>query len=97
MITKASELLKMHCKILTQFEGVLKSHLDNTWQIDGRLFMEVVVGDDKLKIVAELYIGDMLSAWGSCKIVAVAPWECTWDRFHQFLPLLINLLLYSIQ
>ena len=44
--------------------------------------MEVVVGDDKLKIVPELYISDMLSAWGSCKLVAVTPCKCTWDRFH---------------
>ena len=59
--------------------------------IDGRQFLEVEVGNEKLKVVPEFcYLGDMLSAGGGCELATITRCKCAWGRFRELLPLLTN-------
>ena len=58
---------------------------------------EVEVGNEKLEVVPELcYLGDMLSAGGSCELAAITRCKCAWRKFRQLLPLLTNQTQYDI-
>ena len=55
--------------------------------------MKAVVDGEKLEAVSELcYQGKMLSAGDSCELaVATEVYKCALGKFHQLLPVLINL------
>ena len=45
--------------------------------IDGKQFLEVEVGNEKLEVVPEFcYLGDMLSAGGGCELAAITRCKC---------------------
>ena len=56
--------------------------------IDGRQFLQVEVGNEKLEVVPEFcYLGNMLSAGGGCELAAITRCKCAWGKFRQLLPL----------
>ena len=63
--------------------------LGTALDIDEREVSEVEVGNEKLEVVPECcYLGDMLSAGGSCELAAITRCKCAWGKFRQLLPLL---------
>ena len=57
--------------------------------LDGRPQKEVQVGPDKLEVVASsCYLGDMLSAAGSCELSTTACVKTAWKKFKDLLPVL---------
>ena len=52
---------------------------------------EVQVGPDKLEVVASFcYLGDMLSAGGSCEITVTTRVKTAWKKFRELLPVLTS-------
>ena len=65
--------------------------LDTARPVDEKLVKEVMIGDEKLEVVPEIfYLGDMLSAGGGCELASIRRCQCAWAKFHQLLPLLTN-------
>ena len=59
--------------------------------IDGRPQNKVQVGPDKLEVVASFcYLGDKLSAGGSCEIVVTTRVKTAWKKFRELLPVLTH-------
>ena len=57
--------------------------------LDGRPQREVQVGLDKLEVVASFcYLGDMLSAAGSCELSTTTRVKTAWKKFKELLPVL---------
>ena len=57
--------------------------------LDGRPQKEIQVGPDKLEVVASFcYLGDMLSAAGSCELSTTTPVKTAWKKFKDLLPVL---------
>ena len=57
--------------------------------LDGRPQKEVQVGPDKLEVVASFcYLGDMLSAAGSCELSTTTRVKTAWKKFKDLLPVL---------
>ena len=60
--------------------------MGNAGPIDGRPQSEVRVGPDKLEVVASIcYLGDMLSAGGSCEITVTSPVKTACKKFRELL------------
>ena len=63
--------------------------MGNARPIDGRPQNEVQVGPGKLEVVASFcYLGDMLSAGGSCEIADTTHVKTAWKKFRELLPVL---------
>ena len=59
--------------------------------VDGRPINEVLVGDDKLEVVASFcYLGDTLSAGGSCDLATIKRCRVAWGKFNELLPILTS-------
>ena len=57
--------------------------------IDGRPQTEVLVGPDKLEVVASFcYLGDMISAAGGCDLATTMRVKTAWKKFNELLPVL---------
>ena len=78
-------------RLLCESEFTCARCLGTARAIDGRQSLEVEVGNEKLEVVPEFcYLGDILSAGGSCKLAAITRCKCAWGKFRQLLPLLAN-------
>ena len=61
----------------------------NCTPLDGRPQREVQVGPDKLEVIASYcYLGDMLSAAGSCELSTKTRVKTAWKKFKERLPVL---------
>ena len=57
--------------------------------LDGRQQREVLVGHDKLEVVASFcYLGDMLSAAGGCELSTTTCVKTAWKKFKELKPVL---------
>ena len=65
--------------------------MGNARPVDGRPQSEVQIGPDKHEVVASFYyLGDMLSAGGSCEIAVTTRVKTAWKKFRELLPVLTS-------
>ena len=66
-----------------------RKNLKTACPLDGRQQKEVQVGPDKLEMVASFcYLGDTLSAAGSCELSTTTRVKTAWKKFKDLLPVL---------
>ena len=65
--------------------------LGNARPVDGRPEAEVMMGEERIDVVASFcYLGDMLSAGGGCELASITRIKTAWGKFNQLLPILTS-------